>query len=139
MTDVKAKKEDIKADLAKALGVNADDVEIVSISEVDARRRRSLLATKKIVIVYKVKVKDDSAAKELVTKMESGAYKANVKAGVASSLNVDVSTITVTAEKPTESSTDSSTTTKAGTVSSAINSYPSMLASAFVLSVGLVL
>ena len=136
---MKAKKEDIKADLTKALGVNAGDVKIVSITEVDARRRRSLLATKKIVIVYEVKVKNDSAAKALVTEMESDAYKAKVKAGVASSLNVDVSTITVTAEKPTESSTDSSTTTKAGTVSSAISTYPSMLASAFVLSVGLVL
>jgi len=119
-TDVENKKNDIEADLARALGVNADDVTIVSISVVDARRRRNLLGNK-IVILYEVKVKDDSAATALKAKMGGASFKADVKKDVTKSLGVDESTITLTAKTPSESSISTSTTKSGGTVIPPVN------------------
>jgi hypothetical protein len=117
------KKTELEGDIAQSLGVSSTDVTIISIKEVDARRRRRLLA-KKLVIVYEVKVKDEAAATALKTKMTSTEFKASIKTNVEATTG---KTVTVTAKTPVVTDT---TTTKApsgttGTVSMAISTNPS--------------
>jgi hypothetical protein len=115
------KKTELEGDIAKSLGVSSTDVTIISITEVDVRRRRRLLA-KKLVIVYEVKVKDEAAATALKTKMTSTEFKASIKTNVEATTGA---TVTVTAKTPVVADT---TTTKAGTtgtVSMAISTNPS--------------
>jgi hypothetical protein len=120
-TEAEGKKTELQGDIAKSLGVSSTDVTIISITEVDVRRRRRLLA-KKLVIVYEVKVKDEAAATALKTKMTSTEFKASIKTNVEATTGA---TVTVTAKTPVVADT---TTTKAGTtgtVSMAISTNPS--------------
>ena len=54
------------------LVLQASDVKIISITEVDVRRRR--LLAKKLIVVYEVGAKDDGAALAISDKMNSDAF-----------------------------------------------------------------
>ena len=79
--------------------MSATVVTITSVTESESRRRR--LLSKKVVVTYEVKVKGESAATTLVTKMNGSNFAAALKSEVATALNVDKNSITLSAREPT--------------------------------------
>jgi len=127
---VDGKKTEIEAGIARALGVAAADVTITSVTESESRRRN--LLAKKVVISYEVKVKDDSAATALVSKMKGSDFETATKTEVATTLNVAEDSITVSAKEPEVENADAKETK--GDVSSAITSIPNIIATTLTLS-----
>jgi hypothetical protein len=128
-TQANGKKKELEGDIAKSLGVAASDVTIISIKEVDVRRRR--LLAKKLVIEYEVKAKDDTAANALKTKMTSTAFTDSVKTKVETTTG---KTITVVAKQP--EITDAPVVTaapKKGVVSMGASALPSAVTFAMAL------
>ena len=70
-------KNDIEKALATSLGVEAGNVNIIDIIEVQ-KRRRQLLESTAVQIIYEVKVKDDTEAKEVKSNMEAKEFKSNL-------------------------------------------------------------
>merc|ERR1711871_774282 len=132
-----SKKQEIEGDIAKSLGVSASDVTILSIKEVDTRRRR--LLAKKLVIEYEVKAKDDAAANALKTKMKGTAFKDSVTTKVGATTG---KTITVVAKDPVVADAPATATTaapKKGVVSMGAVTLPSALTCAIALLISTVL
>jgi hypothetical protein len=113
-TDAVNKQTEIEGDIAKSLGVSPHDVTIISITEVEVRRRRRLLA-KKLVIVYEVKVQDEAAATALKNTMTSTTFKESIETNVESTTGVPV---TVTATEPVVADTAATKAPAAGSLSS---------------------
>jgi len=93
--EAESKKTEIEGDIAASLGIAASDVKIISITEVDVRRRR--LLAKKLIIVYEVGAKDDGAALAISDKMNSDAFADTLKTKVSTTTG---KTISVAAKKP---------------------------------------
>lgn len=93
--EAESKKTEIEGDIAASLGIAASDVKIISITEVDVRRRR--LLAKKLIIVYEVGAKDDGAALAISDKMNSDAFADTLKTKVSTTTG---KTISVVAKKP---------------------------------------
>merc|ERR1719231_407435 len=102
------KKKEIEGDIAKSLGVAASDVTILSIKEVDARRRR--LLAKKLIIEYEVKAKDGAAADALKSKMKSSTFANSIKTKVSATTG---KTISVVAKEPKVADAPATATTAA--------------------------
>ena len=118
-SSVKNAKASFESAIAKTLGVSDKDVEIISIREINTRRRQ-LLATI-IVIVYEVKAKDEQSKNSLETKMIAAAFTPNLKTNMVAespysgfSITVDdkvgiiisntTSTTTTTTQPPSQTS-----------------------------------
>ena len=63
--------------MAISLGVQAGNVNIIDIIEVQ-KRRRQLSESTAVQIIYEVKVKDDTEAKEVKSNMEAKEFKSNL-------------------------------------------------------------
>ena len=103
-TVVESKKEEIKGDIATSLGVSTSDVTITSITEITAtplRRRLLMLSLTEVVIEYEVNVADDAAASALKTTMASSTFTDTIVSSVATTTNVPMAIITVSASTPT--------------------------------------
>ncbi len=127
---VDGKKTEIEAGIARALEVAAADVTITSVTESESRRRK--LLAKKVVISYEVKVKDESTATALVSKMKKSDFADATKSEVATALNIAEDSITISAKEP-EVENAAKKETKSDLSSTIVNS-PNVIATALVLS-----
>ena len=89
--EAESKKTEIEGDIAASLGIAASDVKIISITEVDVRRRR--LLAKKLIIVYEVGAKDDGAALAISDKMNSDAFADTLKTKVSTTTGKTISVV----------------------------------------------
>ena len=64
--------------LAKSLGVQADAVKIIDIIEVQKGRRRYLLGSIFVEIIYEVEVEDQTKAKEVESNMKAKEFKSTL-------------------------------------------------------------
>ena len=84
----------IEKALAISLGVEAGNINIIDIIEVQ-KRRRQLLESTAVQIIYEVKVKDDTEAKEVKSNMEAKEFKANLNNNIQTeSPNLTALTVT---------------------------------------------
>ena len=115
--DVESKKDEIQGNIATSLGVSKSNVNITSITEVTVSvedsspsepsepasggdRRRLLNTVTAISVEYEVHVTDDAAATGLAITMQTSTFTDNIGTSVATTTNVDSSTVEVRLSTP---------------------------------------
>ena len=76
--EVEDNKKNVEKALAKSLGVQADAVKIIDIIEVQKGRRRYLLGSIFVEIIYEVEVEDQTKAKEVESNMKAKEFKSTL-------------------------------------------------------------
>jgi hypothetical protein len=91
-----SKQAEITKSLAITLGIDEKNVEIISITEIDARRMRRLLA-KILSIIYEVKVQNEKEAASLEKVMKSSSFESTLASSISNTMGTSVS---ITAKDP---------------------------------------
>ena len=113
-------KDKLREALAAACDKNPADINILSITEVAARRRR--LSATKLKIEYEVKAATSAAAASMKSDMTSTNFMTKITSKIASAVNVAESSLTVKAAAPSVSSKATATSNEDSETSSGSSS-----------------
>eukprot|EP00943_MAST-04B_sp_MAST-4B-sp1_P007272 g7272.t1 len=100
LTQFKDKEKEFVSAIAITLGVPTGDVKVVSVEEIEVRRRSLLSKQKKVKVKTKVYAKDKAEAENRRQKMASGTYEKDLQKNAKQ--QTKITTLTAEADPPGE-------------------------------------